>query len=159
MTSDEPVTLIGSPGTDRGEKPGFAHCTAIVFPLSPARLLALFPPGSDEPRYPYVLNAVETREINAELMAFADTAVFEQPGSKIAESIDVPARAGRTDRRPRRQPRPALSQTVAVGAICHPPAATGRALARTGEVVGPQQRNRLPGARLRPRRRNADPPA
>ncbi|WP_425296403.1 MULTISPECIES: DUF4238 domain-containing protein [Nocardia] len=92
LTSYEPVTLIGSPGTDRGEKPGFAHCAAIVFPLSPARLLALFPPGSDEPRYPYVLNAVETREINAELMAFADTAVFEQPGSGIAESIDVPAR-------------------------------------------------------------------
>ncbi|MGV9823882.1 DUF4238 domain-containing protein [Nocardia xishanensis] len=92
LTSDEPGTLIGKPGTDRGEKPGLLHTAAVVLPLSPNRLLVLFPPESSEPRYPYALDATETREINTEIMAFADSAVFEQPGTDIAASIDIPPR-------------------------------------------------------------------
>ncbi|MFE5702199.1 DUF4238 domain-containing protein [Rhodococcus koreensis] len=92
ITSDEPVVLLGAPGTDRGEKPGFANSSAIVFPLSPDRLLVLFPPSSDEPRYPFVLSEDETREINAELMATADSMVFEQPGGVIAKANAVPPR-------------------------------------------------------------------
>lgn len=89
LTSDEPVVLIGASGVDRREKPGFATSAAIVFPLGPDRLLALFPPSSGEPRYPFVLNEIETRQVNAELMATAETRVFERPGSDIAETIPM----------------------------------------------------------------------
>ncbi|MFI6220134.1 DUF4238 domain-containing protein [Nocardia salmonicida] len=92
LTSDEPVTLIGRPDSDRAEKPGLIRTTAIVFPLSPRRLLVLFPPTGTRLRGPHTLTAGETREINTELMAYADTTVFEQPGTGIAASIEVPPR-------------------------------------------------------------------
>lgn len=92
LTSDEPVTLIGSPDSDRAEKPGLIHSAAIVFPLGPHRLLVLFPPTGAEPQAPYTLTAAETRQINAELMAHADSYVFEQPGTDIAASIEIPPR-------------------------------------------------------------------
>ncbi|BDT90198.1 hypothetical protein IFM12275_01740 [Nocardia sputorum] len=35
LTSDEPVVLIGAPGTDRGEKPGFHPLCSNRFPPEP----------------------------------------------------------------------------------------------------------------------------
>ncbi|WP_281917843.1 hypothetical protein [Nocardia sputorum] len=52
----------------------------------------LFPHTSHEPRYPFVLSVDETREINAELIAFADSAVFERKGGGIAKTISVAPR-------------------------------------------------------------------
>ncbi|WP_175280146.1 DUF4238 domain-containing protein [Prescottella equi] len=92
LTSDEPVLLLGLPGTDRGERPGLLVTGAIAFPLSPERLLVLFPRGPHGPDYPYVLSADETQQINAELMATAEKMVFEQPGGSVALGIDVPPR-------------------------------------------------------------------
>lgn len=94
LTSDEPVTLIGRPGSDRAEKPGLIHTAAIVFPLSPHRLLVLFPPTGTKSRGPHTLSAGETRQTNTELIACADTTVFEQPGTGtgIVASIEIPPR-------------------------------------------------------------------
>ncbi|WP_280240745.1 hypothetical protein [Nocardia abscessus] len=69
--------------------------------------------------------------------------------SGIAESIAAPARgAGKPIVDPTATPPSAIANRHG-GRNLPRPAATGRALARTGELVGPQQRNRLPGARLR----------
>ena len=93
LTSDEPVVLIGAPGTDRSEKPGLLTTAVVVFPLSPDRLLALFNPLlMSPPRYPFVLNDSEVTQINAELMATAEKEVYERPSDWIAADISVPPR-------------------------------------------------------------------
>ena len=93
LTSDEPVVLIGTPGTDRTEKPGLLTTGVVVFPISPDRLLTLFNPAlMPPPRYPFILTASEVDQINAELMATAEREVYERPSDRVAAAITVPSR-------------------------------------------------------------------
>ena len=89
LTSDDPVVVIGGPSTDRRVKPGNASAAVWIYPIDRHRLLAFFRPGIS-PQLPFVLDAVETYEINQEIVAAAYEKIFEHPDDDIASTITVP---------------------------------------------------------------------
>ncbi|MDF3319795.1 hypothetical protein [Rhodococcus sp. C3V] len=72
-------------------KPGNADAAVWIYPIDRNRLLAFFRPEIS-PQLPFVLDALETYEINREIVAAAYEKVFEHPGDDIASTITVPPR-------------------------------------------------------------------
>ena len=89
LTSDDPVVVIGGPSTDRHVKPGSAGAAVWIYPIDRNRLLAFFRPDIS-PQLPFVFDAVETYEINREIIAAAYEKVFEHSDDDIASSVTVP---------------------------------------------------------------------
>ncbi|WP_349536588.1 hypothetical protein [Rhodococcus rhodochrous] len=63
----------------------------MLYPLGPHQLLVMLRPGLRH-HGGYVLDEEETRSINHEMVAAAESMVFERPGDDIAAHIEVPAR-------------------------------------------------------------------
>ncbi|MDI9966724.1 hypothetical protein QM620_29885 [Rhodococcus sp. IEGM 1251] len=72
-------------------KPGNADAAVWIYPIDRYRLLAFFRPEIS-PQLPFVLDALETYEINREIVAAAYEKVFEHPDDDIASTITVPPR-------------------------------------------------------------------
>jgi hypothetical protein len=92
VTSDEPVAVVGGTGRPRREESGIAGSGAILFPLSPDRLLAMFHPLLDfdaAATYPE-LTLTEVAECNLEIAANSTRWVFELPDARFAESVVLP---------------------------------------------------------------------
>lgn len=89
---DEPVVLVGGPGTLRTEVPGFLNAGVVLFPLGPRSLLAMFRMDIEvfDGAGPQILDPSEVREVNRELSANAQRYVFERPEDQIASSITLP---------------------------------------------------------------------
>jgi hypothetical protein len=80
VLTDEPVLLLGGPGWPRGQQPGLNTARVIAMPLSPRRLLVLTAPGLlDVGQFDEELSAIETEEINLELLANAHRWQFSTP--------------------------------------------------------------------------------
>jgi hypothetical protein len=89
VTCDEPVVLIGGPGSPRSERSGVAVAGVIIYPLSPSALLAMFHPGIT-PAPSVILDHTETAELNREIIAAATRWAFERPSRHITERMPVP---------------------------------------------------------------------
>lgn len=92
MTCDEPVLILGGPGTPRSEVAGFANAGALVFPLAPHALLAMFrndlrlsPEGQSAQ-----LSPLEVHQLNREIMAASAEAVVETSDGVVASRLVVP---------------------------------------------------------------------
>jgi hypothetical protein len=89
VTCDEPVIMLGGPGTPRDRRGGVANAGAILHPLSPSRLLVMFHPAL-EPRGPLALDGLETLDINREILANTHRLAFDQPQRRFTEKMPVP---------------------------------------------------------------------
>ncbi|GAA2376073.1 hypothetical protein GCM10010404_34870 [Nonomuraea africana] len=89
VTCDEPVIILGGPGSPRGERAGVESAGVVMYPLSPSDLLVLFHPDL-RPYGPPVLDYVETAEVNREIIAGASRWAFERPSRKITQGLRVP---------------------------------------------------------------------
>lgn len=92
ITCDEPVVPLPLPGRDLRSEPGIATAGAIVFPLDPHHLLAMFHPylALDElALWPELLPS-ETDEINLALAAHSDRWLFEQANRTRTRTLLVP---------------------------------------------------------------------
>jgi hypothetical protein len=90
ITSDEPVIVIGGPGTSRRRNAGFGRAAVITFPLDPWHLLAMFHPMMDTDPQGDLL-PTEVSELNAELAASASTWLVESPARSLTTFAAVPA--------------------------------------------------------------------
>ncbi|MDA8075029.1 MAG: DUF4238 domain-containing protein [Actinomycetota bacterium] len=92
ITSDDPVVPIPGPWQDRRRQPGFSTAGAIVFPLDPHHLLAMFHPylKLDSLGLRPKLTAAEVDEINLALAAASDRWLFEEPTGRSTPSFDLP---------------------------------------------------------------------
>lgn len=91
VTCDDPVVLVAGPPHDRGAMHGVGRSAVVFYPLNPQHLLVMFRP--DLPyRGDYQLDEQETRSVNHEIMAAANTTVFEKPGDDITVQLEVPTR-------------------------------------------------------------------
>jgi len=89
LTCDEPVVLIGGPGSPRAERPGAAVAGVVIFPLAPDAVLAMFRPDQF-PLGGHELNHLETAELNLEILAHATRWAFEHPSRNTANRLKVP---------------------------------------------------------------------
>ena len=90
VTCDEPVVIVGGPGSPRSERSGVETAGALLYPLSPSSLLVLFHP-SMRPVGPLVLDHAEVAEINREIIAATSRWVFERPTRRVAMGLRVPS--------------------------------------------------------------------
>ncbi|MFC4033741.1 DUF4238 domain-containing protein [Streptomyces polygonati] len=89
VTCDEPVVPIGGPGASREEWVGYQAAGAVIFPLSPSKLLVMF----REDLTPMVdsrLSREETVEVNREIISAASRWAFERPVKHVTERLRVP---------------------------------------------------------------------
>lgn len=89
VTCDEPVVVIGGPGSPRSERSGVGVAGVVIFPLSPSALLVMFHPAM-APRFQAKLDHTETAELNREIIAAATRWAFERPSRHITERLRVP---------------------------------------------------------------------
>ncbi|MCX5169056.1 DUF4238 domain-containing protein [Streptomyces antibioticus] len=89
VTCDEPVVLLGGPPRRRDERAGVSTAAVAMFPLGPSKLLVMFHPRM-RPRGSLRLDAVETAEINREIMSATSRWAFEQPSRHVTERMPVP---------------------------------------------------------------------
>jgi len=92
ITCDEPVVMIGGPGSDRRRVAGHATARAAIFPLDPHHLLAMFHPDLrlDESVLRPDLDPSELGEINREVAANSHKWCMERPTKHQTESISLP---------------------------------------------------------------------
>ncbi|TWH44427.1 uncharacterized protein DUF4238 [Rhodococcus rhodochrous J38] len=91
VTCDDPVVLVAGPPAGREDTVGAPRSAVVLYPLGPHQLLVMLRPGLRH-HGGYVLDEEETRSINHEMVAAAESMVFERPGDDIAAHIEVPAR-------------------------------------------------------------------
>lgn len=98
LTCDEPVVLLGGPGSPRDERAGVATAGVVLLPLDPGHVLALFRSdvaealghrplphiGTDE------LDGIETVELCREVAMSAHRWTFERPTKRVAVKLSVP---------------------------------------------------------------------
>jgi len=89
LTTDEPVTAIGGPGSPRDEAVGLDGAAVVVFPIDPGRVLTMFDPLRT-PSVVRALTVAETDELNRELLANASRWAFDQPHRITARRLAVP---------------------------------------------------------------------
>lgn len=89
VTCDEPVIIVGGPGSPRSERGGVQSAGVVMYPLDPSNLLVLFH-AEMRPIGPPALDHVETAEINREILAGASRWAFERPSRAIAKGLRVP---------------------------------------------------------------------
>jgi Protein of unknown function (DUF4238) len=89
VTCDEPVGILGGPGSPRSERSGVEVAGVIIFPLCPSAVLAMFHPDIT-PSPPARLNHIETTELNKEIIAAAARWAFERPTRRVTECMRVP---------------------------------------------------------------------
>lgn len=91
VTCDEPLVLVGGPGSSRAEQAGIASAGVILFPLAPNALLAMFrddiAPVAPEP----LLDLLEVADINREILANSSRWGFERPGRRATLGLTVPS--------------------------------------------------------------------
>ena len=89
VTCDEPVVLVGGPGSPRGERAGVATAGVVLHALTPSRLLAMFHPGlrADRPRE---LDPLETVDVNREILGATARWAFERPSRELTLRLLVP---------------------------------------------------------------------
>lgn len=83
---------VPGPWQDPRRQPGFSTAGAIVFPLDPHHLLAMFHPylGMDSLGLRPKLTAAQADEINLALAAASDRWLFEVPTGRSTLSFDLP---------------------------------------------------------------------
>ncbi len=98
ITSDEPVTLVGGPGSPRDERAGVATAGVILLPLNPSHVLAMFrddvaarigtvaPPGDIQHGR---LGPLETSELRFEVAMNAHRWTFERPSKRVAANLSL----------------------------------------------------------------------
>lgn len=92
VTCDDPVVLVAGPPVGREVTIGVGFSAVVLYPIGPHQLLVMLRPGLGH-RGGYVLDEEETRSINHEMVAAAESMVFERPGDDIAADLEVPTRA------------------------------------------------------------------
>lgn len=94
VTCDEPVVVLGGPGTRRGEVAGYWNAAVVIMPLTPNILLGMFRPDIEFTRAGagQHLAHTEVSELNQELVANSSHHVFEQPNRHVGEALSVPKR-------------------------------------------------------------------
>jgi hypothetical protein len=92
ITSDEPVAMIGGPGSNRRVLSGHATARVATFPLDPHHLLAMFHPGLrlDATALVSELTADEARQLNIETASNSYRWCFERPKGRQTLTIAVP---------------------------------------------------------------------
>lgn len=92
LTTDEPVVALAGRNVERGSVPGPAIAGALLFPLDPHHLLAMFHADlslSEAAAHP-VLTATESAEVNLELAAHAHLHVMGQGGRTMQRVPSLP---------------------------------------------------------------------
>lgn len=89
VTCDEPVVILGGPGSPRAERSGVGVAGVVLYPLSPSELLVLFHPDMRPEGRP-VLDRAETLDINREIIASGSRWAFERPTRPVTLGLRVP---------------------------------------------------------------------
>lgn len=91
VTCDDPVVMIAGPPMPRSVSIGATFSAVVLHPLDPHHIMVMLRPGLRH-HGSFLLDHVETRSINVEIVAAATRTTFERPGDRIAVDIDVPPR-------------------------------------------------------------------
>lgn len=89
VTCDEPLVLLGGPGTDRKRFSGMDRAEVALFPLDPGNLLVLTTNPSAGWGDAGILTADETDEVNLELVSASERWWFSAPADET-KRIPVP---------------------------------------------------------------------